>query len=71
MDEFPKHRRLVGYQAAADFLGIKVTTLYTHVFKKSVPHIRLNSRSVRFDLDELDRWLEARKVQPKEEAEND
>jgi excisionase family DNA binding protein len=50
--------RRVNYAAAAEFIGVKVTTLRSMVHRKQVPHIRLGPQLVVFDLDELERWLQ-------------
>jgi len=52
--------KLVGYKQAAEFPDVKVGTLYAWVHEHRVPHVRLSGRSVRFDLDELERWAKQR-----------
>ena len=42
----------------AERLGIKRSTLYTWAEQGSIPHLKLG-RLVRFDSDEIDRWLQA------------
>jgi len=49
--------RTVGYQAAAKHLGITVGALRSRVARKTIPHRRVTTWIVRFDLDELDRWM--------------
>ena len=50
------------YQAAADLIGVNVSTLRSMVCRKQVPHYRLGKKLVRFDRDELERWLAAHSV---------
>ena len=56
--------RYVGYPGAEDFTGLPRGTLYSLVHQRRIPHIRLSSRLVRFDLDELAKWMRERTVQP-------
>ena len=53
---------LLNYEAAADYLAIKKCTLYSLVSRKKIPHIRLNSRHVKFDQEELEKWLDSHRV---------
>lgn len=62
-------KRLLTYQEASHVLSIKVNTLYALVSRRELPFIRLSGRMVRFDRDELERWIEERKVEPASEAE--
>lgn len=56
----------LGYREAAEFLGMKLGSLYALVHQQRIPHIRLGSRLVRFDRDELVRWMREHAVQPGE-----
>lgn len=47
---------------AAARCGVPIGTLYYWVSQKYVPHVRLGPRLVRFDEDEIDRWLAAKRV---------
>lgn len=51
--------KLITYQKAAEYLDLPVGTLYAWVHEKKIPHVRLGPRTVRFDLDELVRWVVA------------
>ncbi|MBL6976169.1 MAG: helix-turn-helix domain-containing protein [Deltaproteobacteria bacterium] len=54
--------RFMGYEETATFLNMKVGTLYAKVCRKEVPHVRLSGRCVRFDLDELQKWIDDHKI---------
>lgn len=56
--------RFLTYADAARYLSTPVATLRTMVHRRTVPHIRIGPRSVRFDRADLDRWIDARRVQP-------
>jgi len=48
---------------AAEYLSVPVPTLYTRVWQRSIPFVRLG-RSIRFDRKDLDQLIEASKVRP-------
>jgi excisionase family DNA binding protein len=56
------HEGLMDYRAASKFLGVPVGTLYSWVHLRRIPHLRITGKMVRFDPEELRRWLEARRV---------
>ena len=53
---------LVGYPQAANYLKLSLNSLYWRVSRGEIPHVRLGPRTVRFDLEELNRWLSERSV---------
>jgi excisionase family DNA binding protein len=55
------------YSQAAEFLNVKVPTLRSMVCRRQVPHIRLSGKMVRFDADELERWLRGKAVNDERE----
>jgi len=57
-----KHK-LLNVQEAADYLGLKVSTLYEWVSEKRIPYIKAG-RLVKFDLADLDSFIEKSKVKP-------
>jgi excisionase family DNA binding protein len=61
-------RVLLTYAQAATQLGLKPGTLYSMVSRKEIPHIRLGPRLVRFDEDDLCRWIESCRVSREEQA---
>ncbi len=58
-----KGQGLLSYLEAADFLNMKLATLYSKVSRKEIPHLRLSGRMVRFDPEKLQEWLEKRAVE--------
>ena len=52
---------LLTYAQVAAFLNIPLGTLYSWIHHKKCPHYRFSNRMVRFDLQELRKWLEERK----------
>ena len=54
-----------GYSETAEFLGVKRGTLYSWVSRNRIPYIRYGPRCVRFDLNELQDWIDRHKVSPK------
>jgi excisionase family DNA binding protein len=51
---------------AAEYLAVPAPTLYTRVWQRAIPFVRLG-RSLRFDRNDLDALIEANKVRPSEE----
>jgi excisionase family DNA binding protein len=47
-------------QEIASYLGIKVSTIYSLVERKGIPHYRVG-RLVRFKKPEIDQWMERQK----------
>jgi len=60
----PNTSTRLGYAAAAAYLGVTVGTLRSMVHRGTVPHLRYGPRQVRFDRQDLDRWLDERRVTP-------
>ena len=54
--------KIVGYRKATEITGLPEGTLYSLVSQKRIPHIRLGKRLVRFNVEELQAWLEAQAV---------
>ncbi len=54
---------------AAAYLGVSEVTLYRLVRRREVPYTRVG-RSIRFRVEELERYLEERTVRPGCEGEN-
>jgi excisionase family DNA binding protein len=56
---------LLTVRQAAEYLGTTVATLYSKVWRREIPFIKLG-RSVRFDVGDLDEMIEQAKVKPRE-----
>lgn len=54
--------KLLNYAEAAQLLTIPVGTLYVWTQECRVPHLRFGTRTVRFDEDELVKWMRDRSV---------
>ncbi|MBU0534126.1 MAG: helix-turn-helix domain-containing protein [Candidatus Omnitrophica bacterium] len=57
--------KLLSITEMAEYLGIRVSTLYSWVSQKRIPYIKLG-RLVRFDLREIDKWLENKTIKERE-----
>jgi excisionase family DNA binding protein len=53
---------MVGYAAASRLIGIRLSTLYSYVSRKDIPHYRLGKRLVVFSVEELQDWMRTRRV---------
>jgi excisionase family DNA binding protein len=56
--------RLVTVQVAAKYLSISVSTLYGWVWQRKIPFVKIG-RVLRFDLVDLDRFIEANRTWPR------
>lgn len=54
-------RRLLTAREVADMWGVEKTTILRRWRAGEIPGFRLDTNVVRFDPDELDRWLEAKR----------
>lgn len=64
MSQAPQRSRaLMTYAEASAHLNMKLGTLYALVSERRIPHLRFSARLVRFDPDQLDRWLAERQVE--------
>jgi len=59
--------RLLTIQEAARHLAVSVSTLYGWVWQRRIPFIKIG-RALRFDLRDLEAFVEANKQQPKQES---
>jgi excisionase family DNA binding protein len=58
------------YAQASRILNLKTATLYSWVYHKRVPHIRLGLRCIRFSRDELMKWIDDCRVNGPSHAAN-
>jgi excisionase family DNA binding protein len=61
----PGEMRLLTVRQAAEYLGTTPATLYTKVWRREIPFVKLG-RSVRFDIRELEGLIEEATVKPQE-----
>jgi excisionase family DNA binding protein len=55
-------QRLITAHEVAQRLGIKSTAVYDLAKSGDLPHVRISERRIRFDADDLERWLDRRTV---------
>lgn len=55
-------RALITYRQLAALTGIPLSTLYTLVERRQIPHVRLGPRTVRFEPAAIEAWIEAGRV---------
>ena len=56
-----ERRRLTDYNGLAAYIGLPKGTIRAKVSRSDIPFLRLGPRLVRFDLDEIDRWLDSKR----------
>ncbi|MGA2640747.1 MAG: helix-turn-helix domain-containing protein [Spirochaetia bacterium] len=54
---------LIGSAEAAKLLGIERTTLYQWTSKKLVPFVRVSRNLIKFNREELQSWIAARRIE--------
>jgi len=62
--QLPDKLSLLKYDEAAILLGIKEQTLRLWCSKRLIPFTRIGKGSVRFRLSDLEKYLDARAVEP-------
>ena len=50
------------YQQLGELTDLRLSTLYSLVHRRRIPHVRLSSRLVLFEVDSVERWLRERIV---------
>lgn len=55
-------QKLVDKKYIAEMLGIKPNTVVKMAQVNAIPHYKLGHRLLRFDLQEIESWVEKRKV---------
>lgn len=55
-------KRLVDVKELAVYMQVKANTLYSWVSQKQIPYKKVG-RLVRFDVQEIDRWLNEKNVE--------
>ena len=58
MNDKPERMRRVGLSEAAKYVDLAERTMYKKTHRREVPHSKVGGRLF-FDLDELDRWIDA------------
>ena len=55
------NRKLIKIEDLSLYLDTPVATIYTWTHQKKIPHVKIG-RSLRFDLAEIDLWVNERRV---------
>lgn len=58
-------KSLMSIQDTAEKLGVRVNTLYDWIHQRKIPYVKVG-RLVKFDLSDIDEWLDKRRVQERE-----
>lgn len=57
--------QLMSIEDLAEYLGDSKRTIYKYIKEGTgPPHIRINSKNIKFDRADVDEWLESKKVHP-------
>ena len=52
-------KRFMGVKELSEYLDVKVNTLYSWVYTRSIPYTKIG-RLVKFDLRKIDEWQDCR-----------
>ena len=63
--EKPEKRPLASPQEVADYLGVSEDNLKDWRYKHEPPKYIRVGRNVRYDWDDVDAWVDARRVEPR------
>jgi len=58
-------KRFVNIQELSEYLGVKISTVYSWVFQRKIPHIKM-WRLLKFDMHEIEKWIEIRRIKESE-----
>ena len=56
-------RRLIDINELSQWIGVCVNTIYGYVSQRKIPFVKVCG-AVRFDVKEIEKWLESQKVKP-------
>lgn len=60
---------MLTYDDLVTWWNVPVGTIYSWVARGEIPHVRLADRSVRFEREVLEAWLEERRSRPRKKGE--
>jgi len=62
--------QLMSIEDLAIYLGDSKRTIYKYIASGDCPpYVKLSRKNIKFDREDVDRWLESKKVKPKERKE--
>lgn len=69
MDNMMKNStsQLLSYKQLEEAFGIHRSTAATYVYLRRIPHIKLGPRNTRFDREEIEAWIDSKRVPPLEQ----
>jgi len=54
-------RKFIGVKELAEYLGIKIDTLYSWIYQRKIPYVKVG-RLVKFDSIQIDEWISKNSV---------
>ena len=56
-------KRFLSVKELAEYLGIKVNTVYSWTFQRKIPYVKIG-RCVKFDINKIEEWIKEKEVKP-------
>lgn len=60
------NKRLINIAELSQMIGVSVNTLYSWVSQKKIPYVKMG-RLTKFDLNDIDKWIEESKRHKKDD----
>jgi excisionase family DNA binding protein len=70
INQKPAEREIMDIKQAADFLRLKITTIYEKTSEKTIPHFKKGNKLL-FNRSELQAWVQEGKVKTTEELQGE
>lgn len=59
-------QKLMNVSEVAEYLGVEKSTIYSWTFKKFIPHLKISEKCIKFDVDQIQKWLSKKQFNPAE-----
>jgi len=62
------NKQFLNVNEVCQLTGLSKQTIYTEVYKRSIPFIKFGPRLLRFNREEIEAWIENRTYKPLDQA---
>lgn len=57
-------QKLMNVSEVAEYLGVEKSTIYSWTFKKCIPHFKISEKCIKFDPEQIQKWLSEKQFNP-------